>query len=88
MHYSVQYSTISRRREVALFREQVNSASYLKNLEHFNVQYSVHYTAQYNVRYSVQYSVLYCMNHSYVQSTISRRKGWWVLYRQQVNAES
>ena len=44
-----------------LFREQVKSASYLKNLEHFNVQYSVQYTAQNNVQYSVQYSVHYSM---------------------------
>ena len=36
-----------------LYRKQVNSASYPKNSEHFNIQYS----AQYNELYSVQYSV-------------------------------
>ena len=44
-----------------IFSEQVNSASYLKNFDHFNVQYSTQYTAQYNELYSVQYSVQFSM---------------------------
>ena len=59
---SYEQGTISRMKGGwVLFREQVYSASYLKNLEHFNVEYSVQYTSQYNVQKSVQYSVQYSM---------------------------
>ena len=46
-----------------LFREQVNTASYIKVLSRFNVEYSVQYTVKYSVQYSVQCSDEYiiCM---------------------------
>ena len=40
-----------------LFREQVNTASYIKVLSHFNLHYSVQYTVKYSVQYTVKYSV-------------------------------
>ena len=42
-----------------LFREQVNTASYIKVLSHFNVQYSVQYTVKNSVQCSDEY--IMCM---------------------------
>ena len=40
-----------------LFREQVNSASYVKVLVHFNLQHSVRYSVQYSVHCSDEYKI-------------------------------
>ena len=51
-----------------LFRKQVNTASYIKVLSHFNVQYSVQYTVKYSVQYSVQCSDEYIIGMWDVQA--------------------